>query len=52
MYPNNIKVKKVSKLRIMKEILACLKERIKKHIKDILHDRKRLSKIFIAKFHI
>lgn len=52
MYPNNIKAKKVSKFRIFKEVLICLKDNVKRYTKDMLHDRKRLSKIFVAKLHM
>ena len=52
MYPNNIRIEKISKLKILKEKLCYLKEEIKKQIKYLLHDRKRFTKILLIKLHI
>lgn len=52
MYPNNIKIEKLSKIKVIKEKLRYLKYEIKKQIKYLLHNRKHLTKTILVKLHI
>lgn len=52
MYPNNIKIEKISRLKIIKEKLKYFKDEMKSQIKYILQNRKHLTKIILVKLHI
>lgn len=52
MYPTNIKVEKISKLKIVKAKITCLKNMLKEQINYLLKNRKNLTNIIIVKFHI
>lgn len=52
MYPTNIKIKKISKTKILKEKLWSIKDSIKKQIEYLLYDRKHFAKIIMVKLHI
>jgi len=52
MYPTNIKLKKISKARIIKEKLVYLKNKLKRIFKYIVFDRTNLSKRIKIKLHI
>jgi len=52
MYPTNIKIEKINKIKIIKEKEKYLKDEIKKQIKCLLHDRSRFTKTLLLKLHI
>ena len=52
MYPTNIKVEKISKMKIIKLKVSYLKNKIKEHIKYLLYNRRNLTNIIIVKFYI
>lgn len=52
MYPTNIKIERINKIKVIKEKLTNFKEEVKKQIKYLLYDRKHLTKIILVKLHI
>ena len=52
MYPTNIKVEKISKIKIVKEKIIYLKVELKRQIKYLIKNRKHLTKIILAKLHV
>ena len=52
MYPNDIKIEKLSNVRLAKEKLKYLKDEIKSLIKYLWHNRKHLTRIIMVKLHI
>lgn len=52
MYPTDIKIEKINKVKAIKEKLNNLKEKFKKQIKYLVYDRKHLTKILLVKLHI
>ena len=52
MYPNNIKIEKISRIKVLKEKLKYLIDAVKKQTKYLLYNRKHLTKRILVKLHI
>lgn len=52
LYPINMKIKSKRKMQNIKEKLNGVKNGIKKYVKYLLFDRKKLSEIILIKLHI